>query len=224
MEKPSDQQRVFLVGRAPGVITIMGQGALHAPTLAGYVRQTCEQVLAVIEADGRLPEGVIGLIRDLRVEYLRATWIEADPALIARFQRLLGEVPEGGGALGVENAAALFAESVLETLSSDELASLSHSFLMEAEALLRHSQLSEYERARLYTLRDAYNEALGREAEGRGEEDEDGGDPQLYKRFMAVLGEQPKSEQRGRRFPKGSERVKPGETCRGGSTYFARKR
>ncbi len=222
MDKPSDQQRVLLVGREPGRITVLQGGVPGGSTLAEYVRQTCEQILAVIEADSHLPIEVAGLVRSLRVAYLHAAWAGVDGVLIARFQRVLGAESEGSDGMEAERAGALSVESILETLSSQELAELCHFCLMDAEALLHKGQISEYQSSRLYQLRDAYNEALALEAEERGDTDDEEGDMELFARFKLVLGEVPRKGVRGRPFPR-SERVKGAETSRGGSTFIARK-
>lgn len=97
MEKPINQDRVFVAGRTPGAIAVMQTRAIADPALAGYVRRTCEEILTLIEVEfvqeGRLPEAVLVLVRELRAEYTRAAdGQQQDGVLIARFCHVLGEV------------------------------------------------------------------------------------------------------------------------------------
>ncbi|MDD5041404.1 MAG: hypothetical protein PHX87_02345 [Candidatus Peribacteraceae bacterium] len=227
MEKPTDQQRVFIAGRVPGAIAVLPAQAIEDPTLEGYVRETCEQVLTVVEVEfaqeGKLPEAVFVLVRDLRVAYIRAVdGRQEDASLIARFCRVLGETLPETEPVDSSVVDTSSQEPDLDSLSSDELATLCAEKLSKAEFILKQGgDLTPFQINRLYRLRDAYNEALDREAED--EDDENDGDMALYTRFKVVLGEVPKNEQKGRPFPR-SDRVKSAETSRGGSTFIARKR
>lgn len=230
-----DQQRVFIAGRTPGAIAVLRVGAPSDPTLAGYVRQTCEQILTLVEVelaqDGRLPEAVLVLVRELRAEYTRAAGgQQQDGVLIARFCRVLGEAHFEPEPVISPDAAVASSdqEPELDTLSSQELTILCGQELERAEAIAAQGrELSQFFIDRLYRLRDAYNEALSREAEARGggEEDEDDledGDAELFRRFKVVLGEVPRRESTGRPFSE-NKRLKPADTVRGGATYIVRK-
>lgn len=229
MEKPTDQDRVFIAGSKPGATVAREAGAISDPTLAGYVGKHSAQILAGIEVElaekGRLPEAVLVLVRDLRVEYTRVADESRDGgALIAQFCRVLAEAhsePEPVTSLDADSAP-VDQEPDLDSLSSQELATLCGQELERAEAIITQGKgLSQFFIDQLYRLRDVYNEALSREAEGRGEdeEDEDDGDPVLYRRFMAVLGGAPKKEVVGRPFSqRGSLRM--GDKSSGGSAYF----
>lgn len=236
MEKPTDQDRVFIAGRTPGAIVARETGAIADPTLAGYVGKNCAQILAGIEVEleekGRLPEAVLVLVRDLRAEHTRvADGSRDDGVLIARFFRVLGETLATVAAVKSSPSNPLAGalpdeEAGWESLSSQELAALCRDALTEAERIkAERKEISSARRDRLYCLRDAYNEALSREAEerGGGEEDEDdldGGDPELYQRFKVALKEQPKKEPVGRPFYRGRNDLRQGETQLGGEHPF----
>ncbi|MDO8468713.1 MAG: hypothetical protein Q7S29_03065 [Candidatus Peribacter sp.] len=229
MEKPTNQDRVFIAGTTPGVIVARETGAISDPTLAGFVGKNCDQILAGIEVEfaekGRLPETVLDIVRHLRVSYLHAVGQrQGGDILIARFERVLGDrrLDPSAGESSDEDVGTGQEESEWGYLSSPDLEALSNLFLCDAEACVRAgSKISSGEESRLYGLRDAYTEALSWEAQQEGVEDKDG-NPALYQRFKVVLNELPKKEQTGRPFPK-SERVKGAETSRGGSTFIARK-
>jgi len=225
---------VILAGTTPGVAVVQETCMVAAPTLAGYVRKTCEQVLGQAEVElaqkQNLPESVLILVRELRVAYLHASDGERDRGtLVGRFSRVLDESrPETAVTDSpVEGAAPSTAhpESEWYSLSSLELAALCRTFLIDAESAVRENgALSLSEKDRLYRLRDAYNDVLGREAEQRGTDGDEGddGDAEVFKRLKVALGEVPRSEEVGRSFSQRGN-LKMGETTRGGTMFYHRK-
>jgi len=230
MEKPTDQDRVFIAGSKPGAMVARETGAIDDPTLAGYVRKNCAQILAGIEVEledkGRLPEAALGIVRHLRISYLHAIGKrQGDDTLTARFERVLGGRCLDPGACDSpdEDAGTGQEESEWGYLSSSELDALSSMFLSDAEACVRAGgKISPEEESRLYGLRDAYNEALRWEAEQEGIEDKDG-NPGLYQRFKDALDGAPKKESVGRPFSRRGN-LKKGETSCGGTMIFHHRR
>jgi len=107
----------------------------------------------------------------------------------------------------------------LEQFTAPEIERIAGQYIACARRVLRRQkELPEWLVDVLHRIRDAYNEVL---MSGGEDEDDDGdaGNPRLFARFKAVLGEVPRRESTGRPFS-GNKRLKPADTLRGGTTFI----
>jgi len=106
----------------------------------------------------------------------------------------------------------------LEELPTLEIEEIARQIIARARGILeKQGKLPKGLEDNIHRVRNAYNDILFEEED----DDEDVGNPAIFAGFKEVLCEVPKKEPVGRPFSKRKEnRIKPGDTMNGGSTFF----